>query len=144
MRRKLLAFVSATALLYLSGAAQPTSSHTHVVKIMDYDRTTDVVAGYPNGEPPLGWYQRTSETQHLPALVGPFFPPNPCKGLIIAWNQLLRQSTASNSSELQVDDDRRRAFGRLLLRMAQHQCNAEILSDTSRSPEPIVSIRPVP
>jgi hypothetical protein len=144
MRRKVLAILSAAALVYLCGAAQPMSSHTSVVKLMDFDTASQVVVGYPGGEPPLGSYQRMSDTQHLIGVPGPFYPPNPCRGLILAWNQLLLRTTASGAStELQTDIDRP-ALGRILLRMALHQCNAEIASDTSQTPEPIISIRPVP
>jgi hypothetical protein len=146
MRRKALASLSAAALVYLCGAAEPMSSHTHVVKLMDFDTASQVVAGYPDGEPPLGLYQRTNATQHLAGVVGPLYPPNPCRGLIIAWNRLLVRTTltaSTESTELQTDIDRP-ALGRILMRMALHQCNAEIVSDTSQSPEPIVSIRPVP
>jgi hypothetical protein len=143
--RKLSSLLTAAAMLALLGAAQPMSSHTHVVKLMDYDDETDVLAGYPNGQPPLGWYQRTAQTRHTAAVIGPFFPPNPCRGLSIAWNALLRQiqlSEQAAAGELQADD--RPAFGRLLLRLAQHQCNVEITSDTSSNPEAIDEIHPVP
>jgi len=79
----------------------------------------------------------------LIGVTGPFYPPNPCRGLIAAWNKLLLRTTQSASTDLQTDIDRP-ALGRILLRMALHQCNAEIASDTSQSPEPILSIRPVP
>jgi hypothetical protein len=135
MRRTLLSILIASGLLM--GSAQPASTVSGAVRLMDFEDDTGVLIGYPNGQIPLGWFKRTENTNFVIGPPGTQYPPNPCRGLAIAWNRLVE----SNQSDVQRGNV---AFGRLLSRMAQHSCNADITRDTRTEPQEILDIHPVP
>jgi len=136
MRRRVLGFISAVACVFLFGAAEPASTLTGKVKLQDFESETDVLLGYPDGQVPLEWYQRTGNTAHI---IGPpinQYPPSPCRGLAIAWNRLAERSSSRDKSHV--------AFGNILARMATHQCSAVIVRDTESDPREVLRIHPTP
>ena len=138
MRHVLLAAVLVSSGLIL-GAAQPQSSVSGSVTLMDFEEDTDIIIGYPDGQVPLGWYKRDEHTQHVVGPPGSEFPPSPCRGLAISWNRLVSlQGQAAEGRRTYI------ALGQLLSRMAAHNCNASITRDTSTDPQEVISIHPTP
>jgi hypothetical protein len=106
------------------------------VTLMDFENKTDTLLGYPNGTPPLGWYQRTDKTANLAAVITPQLPPSPCKALSVVWNIVITKVPEGTA---------RRAATRSILRaMTRHDCRANITRDESANPAAVIDISPTP
>lgn len=130
---KLSTLLVVVATLSVADAGQSSSHVTGPVRLMDFDPDTDEVLGYPHDQPPLGWYIRSEVTQHVPGLLDPKAPPNPCNGLARAWNRVVAATPI---------DQRRGAVTALLGRLADKQCEVIISRDVNSDPQPIISIAP--
>jgi hypothetical protein len=139
-RKVLLPCVTSLFVLTCSGLAfshhhTPVSSATGPVQEMDYDVTTDILLGMPNGAPPLASFQRDPFTVDLPGNIGTI-PPDPCNGIAQVWNAVLADPGMGFF-------ERRRVLSVVLQVMATNQCAAQIVRDEGVSPPVIVSIQPI-
>jgi hypothetical protein len=142
-RKVLLACVTSFVVLTCSGLAfshhhtwtPPSSGVGGPVQPMDYDVTTDILLGLPNGAPPLSSFLRDPLTADLPADISSY-PPDPCNGIAQVWNAVL-----SNPS---IGFWQRRQFEDVVLSvLATNQCPAQVVRDESVSPPVIMSIQPI-
>jgi hypothetical protein len=146
-RRVLLSCVTSLSILMISGLAfshhpwpppPPSGTVSGPVQQLDYDVTTDVLLGMPNGSPPLSSFLRDPFTVDLPADIASI-PPDPCKGAAEVWNAVL--------ADPGLGYWQRREFEGIVLQvMAANQCAAQIVRDTAvspTSPASIVSIQPI-
>jgi hypothetical protein len=137
-RTFLLRCVVAAVVLTISGIAlSGPPAVTGPVQQMDYDVTTDVLLGMPNGLPPLTSFQGALgwRVALLPADLSTF-PPNPCAGVAAVWNGILADRGLRWGS-------RREALRIALEVMATNECPAQIVRDESTTPPTIVSITPI-
>ena len=123
------------------------------VQEMDYDVTTDVVLGLPNGASPLSSFQGalTKGVAQPANLVA--FPPTPCAGVAAVWNAILAEKTKRGHGEGDHGNDgehgcssgaqQRQTLGLTLQVMATYQCSLQIVRDDSTNPPTIVSITPI-
>jgi hypothetical protein len=141
-RRVLLPCVTSLVVLTCSGFAfshhqqPPSSTATGPVQTMDYDVTTDILLGLPNGSPPLSSFQRDPLTVDLAANIAAY-PTDPCDGIAQVWNAVLTDTAMSHH-------ERRRVEALVIQIMATNQCAAQIVRDESTSPPTIVSFEPIP
>ncbi len=140
MQRRLWTLLAMLSVVCFAGIGHTNKSVSGKVQLMDYVPDTGVVVGYPDGQPPLGWYQRTQHTAYLPGPPSFHYPPSPCRGLARAWNVIVRFQPRSTA----VETLRRQALQRILGQMSQHECNALIDRSASGTPADIVKISPTP
>jgi len=138
-RLRLAAILSAVSVMTVAGVGNSANTVGGLVQMMDFEEETEVLLGYPNQEPPLGWFKRVQNSAHLPATVPVGVPPSPilpaaCSGQFRAWNSIIRK--------VPEGPGRANALLSVLIHMSQHQCCAEIVRDTGSEPATIVSIRP--
>ena len=138
-RLRLAAILSAVSVMTAAGVGNSANTVGGIVQMMDFEEATETLLGYPNLEPPLGWFKRVANSAHLPATVPVGTPPNPiipaaCAGQFHAWNNIVRRTPEGPG--------RANALLGVLIHMAQHQCCAEIVRDTESDPATILSIRP--
>lgn len=125
------------------------------VQEMDYDVTTDVVLGLPNGVAPVGSFQGALATGvALPADLSTF-PPDPCFGVATMWNAILATPAPSghhrgghgdhgdHHNTCDAADAQRAALSTALQVMGTYQCALQIVRDESTSPPTVVSITPI-
>ena len=144
-RKVLLSCVTSFFILTCSGVAfshhhhgPPSSTVSGPVQQLDYDVTTDVLLGMPNGAPPLSSFQHDPFTVDLQADISSY-PPDPCKGIAEVWNAILADTHMSHWERTRVE-------GVVLQVMATNQCAAQIVRDTAvspSSPASIVSLQPI-
>jgi hypothetical protein len=144
-RKVLLPCVTSLFVLSISGLAlshhpwsppPPSSTSTGPVQEMDYDVTTDILLGLPNGAPPLSSFERDPFTVDLPGNISAY-PPDPCYGIAQVWNAVLGNKG--------LGFWQRREFASVVLQvMATNQCAAQLVWDESTSPATLVSIQPIP
>jgi len=104
------------------------------VVLQDFDEDTGLLAVNMNGVPPAAWFLHTAATIHVanPPLL--LFPPNPCDGLITAFNiQVERSQGGKNPGP---------AFDAIIAGLASHQCSAALTIDDSTSPATITEFQP--
>ena len=149
MIRKLSALAPLAFLMLLSGTAVPGSTpETGKVKLIAYVPVADLLLGDPPGLAPPRWFQRSFATTHL---VGPpptQFPPSPCRVHAFTWNSIVvtipqpeSAVAASGSSDFEQAYN---SLSVVLGLMAISACNLEIVSDTTVTPNRVLSVRPVP
>jgi hypothetical protein len=123
---------------------------------MNYDVTTDVVLGLPNGVAPVTSYVGAlAKGVALPADLSSF-PPDPCLGIATVWNAILAEPAAHGRGHGDGDhgwnhgdhscnsaDQQRAQLGLTLQTMATYECALQIVRDESTSPPTIVSITPI-
>src|SRR5262245_45447089 len=94
MRRlRLPAILAAVSVLTIAGVGSSASTESGLIEMMDFEELNETLLGYPNKAPPLGWFQRTDQTVHLPT-GNPHLPPSPiapagCRGQFIKWNRII-------------------------------------------------------
>jgi hypothetical protein len=141
-RKVLLPCVTSLVVLTFSGLAfshhhhSPSSTASGPVQEMDYDVTTDILLGLPNGAPPLSSFERDPFTVDLPGTTHAI-PIDPCDGITQVWNAVLSDKGMSFW-------ERRRVASLVLNVMATDQCAAQLVWDESTSPATLVSIQPIP
>ena len=115
-------------------SAQPTTTTVRVV-LQDFDEDTGLLTVNINGVPPPAWFLHTPATIHVANPPLNLFPPNPCDGLITAFNiQVVRSNGGKNPGT---------AFEVLIAGMASHQCIALLTIDDSTSPATITEFQPL-
>jgi hypothetical protein len=139
LRKKMLlrCVVSAIVLTFAAATFSKGPPTTGPVQEMDYDVTTDVILGMPNGAPPLSSFQGALRFGvALPADLSTF-PPSPCAGTAAVWNAAL---------EIKHKHwwDRQQFLGIVLQAMATDECALQIVRDESTTPPTVVSIQPIP
>ncbi len=140
-KKTLLRCIVSAIVLTVAGASfskGPTTSGP--VQEMDYDVTTDVLLGMPNGAPPLtSFYGALKDDVATAADLGNFalYPPSPCAGTAGVWNAILADPKMHHH-------ERRMALALVLNVMAADTCEVQIVRDESTSPPTIVSITPIP
>jgi len=140
MRRlRLPAILIAVSALTAAGVGNSSNHASGLVQMMDFEEENETLLGYPDRQPPLGWFKRVANTAHLPASVPVGTPPNPilpaaCSGQFRAWNNVIKRTPEGPG--------RANALLSIIIHMAQHQCCAEIVRDTDSDPQTIISIRP--
>jgi len=139
-RYKVPSLLLAVSVLTLAGVGNSSGSVTGVVQMMDFEKNNNTLLGYPDYQPPLGWYKRVANTQHLPAIIpnSRGVPPNPvapCKAYMGVWNVIV--------SKVPEGPGRANALLSVLTRLSQHQCCAVLSRDESTNPATISSIQPV-
>ena len=129
------------------------------VQEMDYDVTTDVVLGLPNGASPLSSFQGAlAKGVAQPANLLKY-PPVPCAGVAAVWNAILAEKTKGGHGDhgdhgygdgngdgdhgCSSGDAQRQALGITLQVMATYQWSLQIVRDESTNPPTIVSITPI-
>jgi hypothetical protein len=130
-------FVVSTVVLTIAGigfSKKPPVSGP--VQQMDYDVTTDIVLGMPNGLPPLTSFQGALHKDVALAADLSTFPPNPCAGIAAVWNGIIADVSMHEHA-------RKEALIIVLQTMATNECPAQIVRDESVSPPKIVSITPI-
>ncbi len=140
MQRRLWALLAMLSVLCFAGVGRTGKSVSGKVQLMDFVQQTNIVLGYPDGQPPLGWYHRTEHTQFLPGPPSFYFPPSPCRGLDRAWNVIVNLQAKNGSVEVL----KRMALVRILGQMSKHECNAIIDRNANGTPADIVKINPTP
>jgi hypothetical protein len=125
--------LAASAVLLVSGVAF--SGGPTPVQLMDFDRTTGELWGYPQGQP-LATYLHQPTTLHEKAILSRFHPPDPCLPLAHVWNVVVEYDQRTGQVSTPV-------FDALLDVMSRFQCSATIDAG-SGSPQPIVTIAPAP
>jgi len=140
MQRKLWALLAMLSVLCFAGVGHTGKTVSGKVRLMDYVQQTGLVLGYPDGQPPLGWYHRTNNTVFAPGPPSVFFPPSPCRGLGRAWNVIVNLKPRRGVGALL----QRKALERILTQMTKHECNAIIDRNASGVPSNIVKISPTP
>jgi hypothetical protein len=138
LRKKMLlrCVVSAFVLTFAAATFSKGPPTTGPVQEMDYDVTTDIILGMPNGAPPLTSFQ--GALHHgvaLPADLS-LYPPSPCAGTAAVWNDVL-------SAKHLHGWDQREFLGIVLQAMAAQECALQIVRDESTTPPTIVSITPI-
>ena len=135
--RKLLATLVAATVLLIAGVVQSDQPVKGNVTLMDFDGQTDVLLGYPDGTPPLGWYKRVQKTKYIPAVINnPQAPPNPCRIWTRVYNRVLARPLPPKAQA---------AVMRVIFtKLAQHQCRADINRDANSDPQVMNSIQPTP
>jgi hypothetical protein len=138
--RALVGVLAIFALVLLSDSAQ-SSSHVRVkVRMLDFDKQSNIVVAYPGGSAPPAWFKRIVNTRFVPGVPGTRYPPNPCRRIAIVWNffSFLEQRDGK------TDGDFAPVFEALLTQMGEFQCNADVVHDSTGNPSDIVSITPAP
>ena len=134
--RKLVATLVAATLLLVAGVVQSDQPVKGNVTLMDFEDETDVLLGYPDGTPPLGWFKRVQKTKFVPGFIDPQHPPNPCRVWTRVYNRVIARPLPpkAHAQVMRV----------VLGKLAQHQCRADIERDANSDPQPIISIEPTP
>lgn len=140
MQRRLWALLAMLSVLCFAGVGRTGKTVKGKVQLMDYVQQTQIVLGYPDGQPPLGWYHRTNHTQFVPGPPSFYYPPSPCRGLARAWNAIVRFQPRRESVQVL----KRRALERILTQMSRHECSASIDRFANGTPADIVKINPTP
>jgi hypothetical protein len=135
-RFRLAALLTVVSILTMSGVGGSAGPVNGNVTLMDFEQNQQTLLGYPWGQPPLGWYKRTSATAHVLAVLNPNAPPNPCKALSQVWNLVITKVPAGKARD--------NALRVVLRAMAKKECRADISRDETQNPAPINQIRPTP
>ena len=141
LRSKMLlgCLVSAVVLTSAGSGLTKKPNVTGPVQEMNYDETTDIILGLPNGVAPVISFQGATvknvpQPADLPSYVP--YPPTPCFGAAQIWNGILGAGLHRKAE--------REALVLVLQVMATDQCGLQIVRDTSTNPPTIVSITPIP
>lgn len=113
----------------------PSTTSTVEVVLQDFDEDTGLLTVNIDGVAPPAWFLHTGATIHVanPPLL--LFPPNPCDGLITAFNiQVERTQGGKNPVP---------AFIAIIDGLASHQCSAMLTIDDSTSPATITEFQPL-
>ena len=132
-----LAFGICSMALTATSKARPAQSTTTTVEVVlqDFDEDTGLLTVNVDGFPPPAWFLHTGATIHVANPPLNLFPPNPCDGLITAFNiQVERTQGGKNPTT---------AFIVLIDAMASHQCSAVLTIDDSTSPATITEFQPL-
>jgi hypothetical protein len=156
--KMLLGCVVSAVVLTSAGSGLTKKPNTNgPVQELDYDVTTDVVLGLPNGASPLSSFQGAlAKGVAQPANLVKY-PPVPCAGVAAVWNAILAEKTKHGGHGDHGDGDgngdgehgcsssdaQRTALGITLQVMATYQCSLQIVRDESTNPPTIVSITPI-
>lgn len=140
MQRKLFALLTTLFLVCVAAPGRTGDTATSKVQLMDFEQQTGIVLGYPDGQPPLGWYRATQHTEFVPGPPSSRFPPRPCRGLAHAWNMIVRLQPPSDF----VAQLKQQALIHLLYNMSLHQCNVTIQNYVGETPADIVQLNPTP
>jgi hypothetical protein len=136
MRSKIAALLTAAVVVLGAGAVRSDTVVLGNVTLMDFETNTNTLLGYPDGQPPLGWFVRTQATKLNAGWVNPQVPPNPCRSLTMVWNIVLFSKIKPNV--------KRKLQNNLLRQMAKHECRADIQRDEDADPQPMLTITPTP
>lgn len=140
MQRRLWALLAMLSVLCFAGIGRTGKTVSGKVQLMDYVPNTGIVLGYPDGQPPLGWYHRTQHTDFVPGPPSSFYPSRPCRGLGHAWNVIVRFQPRTSA----VETLKEHALERILTQLSRHECNAQIERNASGTPANILKISPTP
>jgi len=124
----------ATAVTLIGGAAFSGGQSTGVNQLVDFDQSTGKLWAYPQNQS-LATYQHMPTTRHLEADLTRFEPPDPCYEVVHMWNYAVQYDRRYHTNSSPI-------FESLLGLMSTNKCLA-IVTTTSGSPPPIVSITPV-
>jgi hypothetical protein len=110
LRRTLLALAIGSVLFMTASAAF--ADDPVLLTPLDFDGTTGVLTA-SLGFPPPAFFLNTPATVHLTSVLH-FLPPNPCDGLVRAWDvNVMHQSSGKDVQPV---------FVALLTLLATHQC----------------------
>jgi hypothetical protein len=138
MQRKLWTLLAMLSVLCFAAPSRSGNTVSGTVHLMDYEQASGLMLGYPDDQPPLGWFKRTEHTVFVPGPPSEKYPPSPCRGIARAWNVIV---TIQNPD---LETLKHQALDRLLVQMGQHECNAYIERSVNNSPADVVTFNPTP
>lgn len=147
MRKLLIASVTIFVALLLAGADPPPAAPLvgGPVRLVTMNVDQDQLQAISSTTPPNGWMQRTLNTFHLAATNPPqLFPPSPCRGLAISWNNVLARNTSGGGQ----GGDVFQALTHILQQASVHQCSFNVVlvepDNNPDTPDELYSIQPIP
>lgn len=136
---KISALLTVVGVMTIAAVGNSAANKHARVKMMDFDRKSDTLAGFAGTEISMGYFKRLENTAHLPGIGGPNYPPNPCNAHISVYNKIL--------SQVPEGPGRLNATLSVLTNMARKQCCVDTTWDGSvdetQDAAPVISLRPV-
>lgn len=136
---KVTALLAAVGVLTLAAVGSSAPNKQAIVKLQDMLRKENTLVGYPGTEIAPGYFKRLENTEHLPGVGGPNYPPNPCNAHISVYNKILQN--------VPPGPGRMNATLSVLTNMARASCCVDTVYDGSvdpaQEPAAVVSLRPV-